>query len=281
MVFGGIALCAFLFDAAAVRLWFMKHRLGAGLIGFIAAAALIVTFSNSLGGIVSRTDAVMAQRQSAADSRADNRRELLRLEKALADLGKFTPADEEAVKAAKRAADTATSNKAAECDKRGPNCRQRELDEAAAATNLATVAAAKTATDRARKLEADIAAIKLKLAQPGNDAGGCRQSPRYCTGEPDRVCRRCAHVLAAGYRGAGVRIVPGRRDGHLRASGSLEAAGGSTARECEVRRCRARRPHSSTVAQELIEADRSRARFSEGHRGKCFALHYRARLNSP
>ena len=215
VVFGGIALCAFLFDAAAVRLWFMKHHLGAGLIGFIAAAALIVTFSNSLGGIVSRTDAVMAQRQGAADSRADNRRELLRLEKALADLGKFTPADEEAVKAAKRAADTATSNKAAECDKRGPNCRQRELDEAAAATNLATVAAAKTATDRARKLEADIAAMKAKMAQPGNGDSGRRQSPRYCAGEPDRVCRRCAHVLAAGHRGAGVRVVPRWRDGDL------------------------------------------------------------------
>ena len=132
VVFGSIALCAFLFDAAAVRLWFMKHRVGAGLIGCIAAAALVVTFSNSLGSIVSRTDAVLAQRQGVADTRADNRRDLLRLEKALADLGKFTPADEEAVRAAKRAADTATSNKIAECDKRGPNCRQRELDEAAA-----------------------------------------------------------------------------------------------------------------------------------------------------
>jgi hypothetical protein len=127
-----------------------------------------VTFSNSLGSIVSRTDAVLAQRQGMAESRADNRRELLRLEKALADLGKFTPADGEAVKAAKRAADTSTSNKIAECDKRGPNCRQRELDEAAAATNLANVTAAKTATERARKLEADIAAVKAKLAQPGN-----------------------------------------------------------------------------------------------------------------
>ena len=26
VVFGSIALCAFLFDAAAVRLWFMGHR---------------------------------------------------------------------------------------------------------------------------------------------------------------------------------------------------------------------------------------------------------------
>jgi hypothetical protein len=168
VVFGSIALCAFLFDAAAVRLWFMRHYVGSALIGFIAAAALTVTFTNSLGSIVSRTDAVLAQRQGAADSRADNRRELLRLEKTLADLGKFTPADEEAVKAAKRAADTSTSNKIAECDKRGPNCRQRELDEVAAATNLVSVAAAKTATERARKLESDIAAVKTKLAQPTN-----------------------------------------------------------------------------------------------------------------
>ena len=49
VVFGSIALCAFLFDAAAVRLWFMKHYVGSALIGFIAAAALVVTFSNSLG----------------------------------------------------------------------------------------------------------------------------------------------------------------------------------------------------------------------------------------
>jgi hypothetical protein len=171
-VFGSIALCAFLFDAAAVRLWFMRHYVGSALIGFIAAAALVVTFSNSLGSIVSRTDAVLAQRQGVAESRADNRRELLRLERSLAELAKFAPADDEAVRAAKRAADTATSNKIAECDKRGPNCRQRELDEAAAATNLATVTAAKTATQRARQLEADIATVKAKLAQPSNTEVG-------------------------------------------------------------------------------------------------------------
>ena len=52
--------------------------------------------------------------------------------------------------------------------KRGPNCRQRELDEAAAATNLANVTAAKTATERARQLESEIATVKAKLAQPAN-----------------------------------------------------------------------------------------------------------------
>jgi hypothetical protein len=49
VVFGAIALCAFIFDAAAVRLWFMRHHVGAIVIGVIAAAALVVTFTNSLG----------------------------------------------------------------------------------------------------------------------------------------------------------------------------------------------------------------------------------------
>jgi hypothetical protein len=48
IVFGSIALCAFIFDAAAVRgLWFMQHRLGSVAIGAISAAALVVTFTNS------------------------------------------------------------------------------------------------------------------------------------------------------------------------------------------------------------------------------------------
>ena len=51
VVFGLIALCAFLFDAAAVRLWFMGHRLGSAAVGLIAGAALVVTFTNSLGAI--------------------------------------------------------------------------------------------------------------------------------------------------------------------------------------------------------------------------------------
>ena len=137
VMFGAISLCAFVFDALAVRLWFVGWRRTGAFIGVIAGLAFIVTFSNSLGGIVSRSDTVQAQRQSVTDTRADNRRELARLERALKDLGKYTPADEDAVKAAKRAADTATENRKVECDKRGPNCRQREFDEAEAASKLA------------------------------------------------------------------------------------------------------------------------------------------------
>ena len=279
VVFGSIALCAFLFDAAAVRLWFMKHYVGSALIGFIAAAALVVTFSNSLGSIVSRTDAVLAQRQGVAETRADNRRELLRLEKALADLGKFTPADDEAVNAAKRAADTSTSNKIAECDKRGPNCRQRELDEAAAATNLATVTAAKTATQRARQLEADIASVKAKLAQPISTEVGAVNPLGTALAN---LIGSAADVLTSWQQAivalvfelclVGVMVI------YELLSHSKPPAQTAGAAE---KRARARsRPANS--AQAPIEASRPKANSTskgEGRRRKCFALHQRECLH--
>jgi hypothetical protein len=76
IVFGLVALCAFLFDAAGVRLWFMGHRLGSVVIGLIAASALVVTFTNSLGTIASRADMTLAERTKLADARQDDRREL-------------------------------------------------------------------------------------------------------------------------------------------------------------------------------------------------------------
>ena len=164
VVFGSIALCAFVFDAAAVRLWFMNHRLGSVTIGVIAAAALIVTFTNSLGAIAGRADVTLAERTRVADARKDDRAELKRLQDTLAAVGTFTATDEAAVAAAKRSADTATSNRIAECDKRGPNCRQREIEEQIAARSLASVTAGKAATDRATKLEADIAAVRARLS---------------------------------------------------------------------------------------------------------------------
>ena len=172
IMFGAVSLCAFVFDALAVRLWFVGWRRTGAFIGVIAGLAFIVTFSNSLGGIVSRSDTVQAQRQSIADTLADNRRELARLEQVLKDLGRYTPADEDAVKAVKRAADTATENRKAECDKRGPNCRQRELDEAEAASKLAATTAAKATTDAAKRYETAIEVVKKKLAINSGEAIG-------------------------------------------------------------------------------------------------------------
>jgi hypothetical protein len=163
VVFGAIALCAFLFDAAAVRLWFMRHYTGSIGIGVIAAAALVVTFTNSLGAIAARGDVTLAERTKATEAREDDRAELKRLQDTLAGIGKYAPTDAAAVAAAKRAADTATSIRTAECDKRGPLCKQREFDEADAATKLASTTSAKSTTDRATKIEADIGAVRARL----------------------------------------------------------------------------------------------------------------------
>jgi hypothetical protein len=79
VVFGAIALCAFIFDAAAVRLWFMRHRVGSVVIGAISAAALVVTFTNSLGAIAGRADVTQAERARAKDDVAADRTELARI----------------------------------------------------------------------------------------------------------------------------------------------------------------------------------------------------------
>ena len=165
VVFGAIALCAFLFDAAAVRLWFMRHYAGSIVVGLIAAAALVVTFTNSLGAIAARGDVTLAQRTKATETRADDRAELKRLHASLSALGKYAPTDAAAVAAAKRAADTASANRTVECDKRGPLCKQREIDEAEAATKLAITTSAKATSDRAAKIEADIAAVRARLGE--------------------------------------------------------------------------------------------------------------------
>src|ERR1700730_1502850 len=96
VMFGSIALCAFVFDAVAVRLWFNQLRTVAMFIGVIAALAFIVPFTNSLGGIASRADKVEAQRSRILDLRNDDRRELNRLERELAELGTYAPTQQAA-----------------------------------------------------------------------------------------------------------------------------------------------------------------------------------------
>jgi hypothetical protein len=172
MMFGTIALCAIIFDAVAIRLWVNGWRAAGFFIGVIACLAFVVTFSNSLGSILSRSDAVEAQRQNITDQRADNRRELNRLEDALARIGSFTPTDQAAVEAATRAANTATDRRKVECgennEKRGPLCRQREIEDADAAAKLAATTSNKATTERARDLEGQIAKVKARLIASEN-----------------------------------------------------------------------------------------------------------------
>jgi hypothetical protein len=128
--------------------------------------------SNSLGSITVRFDAIEAQRTNIADTHADNRRELSRLEEELRAIGAYQPTDDAAVEAAKAAAATATQHRIAECgannEKRGPNCKLRESDEFAAIAKLASTTASKATTDRAAKIETQIAAVKSALGNAQN-----------------------------------------------------------------------------------------------------------------
>ncbi len=167
VVFGAIALCAFLFDAAAVRLWFMGHRIGSVSIGLIAAAALVVTFTNSLGAIAARGDTTLAERTKAVDTRKDDRAELARITRERAAMV-FVPATEEAVRSSREMVSAAERTRKAECGdgdpkQRGQNCRKREDEEAAARNVLTTLAANKAATDRAAKLDADVRVLRKRL----------------------------------------------------------------------------------------------------------------------
>jgi hypothetical protein len=167
-VFGLVALCAFLFDAAAVRLWFMGHRIGSGAIGLIAAAAIVVTFTNSLGAIAGRADITQAERTRAKDDAAADRSELARITQERAAMV-LTPASRETIVAARDAVAAAERIRTAECGngdpkQRGPNCRQRESEEQARREALSMALAGKAAAERAANLDSAAAAIRTRLA---------------------------------------------------------------------------------------------------------------------
>ena len=169
VVFGSIALCAFIFDAAAVRLWFMRHHVGAIVIGVIAAAALVVTFTNSLGAIAARGDITQAERNKAKTDTAADLADLNRIARER-DAMVFTPVTAEVVTAAQEAVKSSEEIRQRECGagdprQRGPNCRQRETEEQAKRDALAAALANKALTDRATKLDQDAETVRTKLGK--------------------------------------------------------------------------------------------------------------------
>jgi len=169
VVFGAIALCAFIFDAAAVRLWFMRHHFGAIVIGVIAAAALVVTFTNSLGAIAARGDTTQAERRKAKTDTAADLADLKRIARER-DAMAFMPTTPEAVQAAREAVKSAEEIRQRECGngdprQRGPSCRQRESEEQTKRDTLAVLLANQGLTDRAASLDRDASAVRTRLSK--------------------------------------------------------------------------------------------------------------------
>jgi hypothetical protein len=105
-------------------------------------------------------------RRSPTARRAGHRRGLERAETERREL-KFEAADQAAVTAAQAKATAATAAKEAECQWRGQRCRDKEAAEGAALAMFEAATRNKAATDRAAKLDSDIAAFREKIARAG------------------------------------------------------------------------------------------------------------------
>ena len=170
-LFGAIACGGLFGHAVSARLWRTSKTLSL-VIGGVCGIALIVNLSNSLGALAGRADKSTIERVALNKRVRSDESELARLQRQRDAMPAFVATDEAAVIAAKRAADTASDNRRAECGngdpkQRGPNCRQREVDEKDAADKLVAATSAKVSTDRAGKLDGSMATIRQRLAAAG------------------------------------------------------------------------------------------------------------------
>jgi hypothetical protein len=169
-LYGMTAAAAFAGPAAALAVANAGRKGAAVLLGLLAFLAIVANWTNTLGAIAQRGAGTEAASIKAKADAADARSEIKRLEGELAKLGAFTPTDEAAVGAAKRAADAATTAKERECaggeaKQRGKLCRDREADEQKAAEKLTAATTAKATTERANKLESELASERGKLGK--------------------------------------------------------------------------------------------------------------------
>ena len=234
VVFGVIALCAFMFDAAAVRLWFMRHRLGAvGDRPASAAAALVVTFTNSLGAIAGRADTTQAERARATDEVAADRAELDAAGRASAQPSPSAPATADAVTAGREAVAAAERIRLAECGngdprQRGPNCRSARDRGAGQARQPWPPCSGDQGGDRPGPPSSmppwQPSAPDWPMRPAVQNANPLGATLEAAAGR----WRRGSDGLAAGHRRRCVRALPRRRDGHLRAARAREAASHSS-----------------------------------------------------
>jgi hypothetical protein len=164
--YGSVTLGGLFGHSLAVRVWRHNKPIGA-LVMVASGLALIISLSNSLGAMAGRGNEQQAERMRVADTVRDLRRGLDSAEGELKRL-KFDPADEAAVSAAGAKATAATAAKEAECQHvRAQRCRDKEALESAALAALETATRNKAATDRAAKLDSDIAVYRERIEKAG------------------------------------------------------------------------------------------------------------------
>ena len=165
-LFGTIALGGLGGHAVSVHVW-QTSRILALLIGAICISALVVNLSNSLGAIAGRTDKSEAERMDVAAKIKDARALLIRKTSERDRLPAFDLVTPVMVRASEAAVSAAETSRIAECERRGSLCRQRETEEQNRRTELAAASRNAAATDRAERLDREIASLQHQIAQAG------------------------------------------------------------------------------------------------------------------
>lgn len=163
-LFAMVAAGAFLGPALCIAVAANGRRLAAVVLGVLAALAVAVNWSHTLGAIAHRSAGTEAEAAKAAEARKDDRSELARLMEARKALPAYTPAMAEDVDAARAAVKAAEASRKAECESRGKHCRARETAEGEKRAALSRALAGKAATDQAAKLDSEASAVRKRLA---------------------------------------------------------------------------------------------------------------------
>src|SRR5262249_29692530 len=75
-IYGFVSLATLALHGLALRMWVVGWRKSGAFVGAVAMLAFMMTAFTSLGGLASRSDRVLAERQGALETRTDTRKQI-------------------------------------------------------------------------------------------------------------------------------------------------------------------------------------------------------------
>jgi hypothetical protein len=160
---GFMSVVAYAGPAVALMVATTGRKVAGVLLGILAAGAMFANWSQTLDALANRGAGREAEMAKISANVRSDRARLERIERERAAIPNVSATDE-AVKAAQAAVTAAEGIRAAECERRGPNCRARETEEQTKRDALAKVLADKAMADKAAKLDREASEINTRLA---------------------------------------------------------------------------------------------------------------------
>jgi len=167
LTYGSIALGGLIIHVSGIKLATRYNKRVIGTIAtVIGMAILAISLTNNIDATTERLNVTHARRAQTEQSVKDDRRDLERMQ-AEREALKFDPTDWSAVSSARAKAEAASTVRKLECDKRGPLCRGKEVEEESALANAEKAGRDKAATDHAAELDKNIHLLKEKIERAG------------------------------------------------------------------------------------------------------------------